>query len=489
MKKYIHLGSGVLMLMAFCISIFFADILFAPPHIGGGARPGAGARPSIAKPQIHPSVNPRSAKPNFNPQKFNTQSLNKHFDQNPLTGSKIHPKADKPNFNFGTQYKPEVPISSHHRVMPQEKTPADGRKPEKVRPSQTPAITPGKPIRVPGKQEKLSPGDKKIGPGGNLSRFMEKNKKTPGWDPKDGFSPSVPRPKWQDMAPKEIDHFRQKWHNAVTKHSWKEPDFHKYDAWGDKYREHWKNKYDPGHHPPKPGPHPPKPGPVGPPPFTPGWWEHHHFVGPWWSYHFAWNDHPWRYWWTVPVWNSVRIWFSPWGWQAPYYYVYGDGGNVIYAQGDVYVNGQNVGSEAEYAQSAAELATVDIPDDLEDAPQQDSSWMPLGVFALLEEKDAQETDYAIQLAVNQEGVLSGTFFNQKTNKNFPIQGRVDSETQRVAFIIQGADDTVFETGIYNLVQKQTSILVHLDKNETKTAYLVRLEAPEDESGAATSVLQ
>ncbi len=154
----------------------------------------------------------------------------------------------------------------------------------------------------------------------------------------------------------------------------------------------------------------------------------------------------------------------------------------------MYVNGQNVGSEEDYAQSAAELATVNLTDDPTEAEKQEESsqWMPLGVFAMLGKQDETETNFAIQLAVNQKGLISGTFFNQKTNKNFPVQGRVDSETQRVAFTIQGADDTVFETGIYNLTQKQTQILIHEGKDKTKQAYLVRLDEPKNVGGDASA---
>ena len=54
------------------------------------------------------------------------------------------------------------------------------------------------------------------------------------------------------------------------------------------------------------------------------------------------------------------------GWNNGYYYDCGPGGNVVYQNGQVQVDGQAVGTDAEYAQSAAELANVDLLDAIRD---------------------------------------------------------------------------------------------------------------------------
>jgi hypothetical protein len=88
----------------------------------------------------------------------------------------------------------------------------------------------------------------------------------------------------------------------------------------------------------------------------------------------------------------------------------------------------------------------------------------------------------IQLAVDKDGIVSGTMHNKTTNQTFPVQGRVDKDTQRVAFTIGDAKDVVFETGIYNLTQQQTPVLVHGDGRE-EIYLLLRLEQPKDGAAA------
>ncbi|HEX5104293.1 MAG TPA: hypothetical protein VFV87_10805, partial [Pirellulaceae bacterium] len=42
-------------------------------------------------------------------------------------------------------------------------------------------------------------------------------------------------------------------------------------------------------------------------------------------------------------------------------------------------------------------------------------------------------------------------------------------------------DVVYETGVYNLTQPETPILVHAGEGRTETYLLTRLEAPEAET--------
>jgi hypothetical protein len=61
-----------------------------------------------------------------------------------------------------------------------------------------------------------------------------------------------------------------------------------------------------------------------------------------------------------------------------------------------------------------------------------------------------------------------------------VQGQVDKQTQRVAFSIGDKSHTVIETGIYNLTQPQTQVLVHFGPDKTETYLLVRLDKPAGE---------
>ncbi len=201
---------------------------------------------------------------------------------------------------------------------------------------------------------------------------------------------------------------------------------------------------------------------------------------PWQRSCYFWNR-PANFWWTGPTWIGLNNWFPDYGWSSPNYYGYGPGGNVVYSGGSVLMNDIPIATAEDFAASAAELAAVPAPTN-PDAP---TEWLPLGTFALSESETDKDPSRVVQLAVDKEGIVSGTMFNKTTNQTFPIQGRVDKATQRVAFTIGEAKDIVFETGIYNLTQQQTPILVHGEGRE-ETYLMLRLEAPKDSSAPATS---
>jgi hypothetical protein len=182
---------------------------------------------------------------------------------------------------------------------------------------------------------------------------------------------------------------------------------------------------------------------------------------------------PWSYWWGTPTWGGLNSWGS-YGWNSPCYYDYGVGGNVVYSNGGVYLNDQLLGTPQDYAQSAADLATVD-PDTISD---QQGDWMALGTFAMVTDKGDADPARILQLAIDKQGVVSGTMYNKKTDKAYAVSGRVDKETQRVAFRIDDAPDLVFETGIYNLTQNETPVLVHTGPDTTDTLVLARLTQPD-----------
>ncbi len=205
------------------------------------------------------------------------------------------------------------------------------------------------------------------------------------------------------------------------------------------------------------------------------WWSKDHpNLAPWY-YHHDWHNHGWAYWWGTPAWGAFATWFPAWGWAAPVYYDYGDGGNVVYQDQNVYVNGQDVGSAADYAASAANLATVD-PQAAASTPA-DNDWMALGTFAVETSPQDSSTTRVLQLAVDRQGIISGTMHNSSTNQSYVVQGQVDKQTQRVAFTIGDKSDVVMETGIYNLTQQQTPVLVHFGPDKTENYLLVRLDPP------------
>ena len=160
-------------------------------------------------------------------------------------------------------------------------------------------------------------------------------------------------------------------------------------------------------------------------------------------------------------------------WSEPIYYDYGQGGNVVYQDNSVYIDGQQVASADEFAESAAVLATVPPPASEEEAAEVE--WLPLGTFAVTKDpKDVDPTN-VMQLAVSKEGIISGTMYNSKTDQAYTIQGQVDQETQRVAFRVGESDKIVIESGLYNLTQDDAPVLVHFGTERVENWLLVRLE--------------
>src|SRR5439155_17436128 len=137
-----------------------------------------------------------------------------------------------------------------------------------------------------------------------------------------------------------------------------------------------------------------------------------------------------------------------------------------------------IATAADYAASAAAIAEVPTPAN----PDQPTQWLALGTFALSESETDKDPSRILQLAVDKDGIVSGSMVNKTTNQLYAVQGRVDKETQRVAFTIGDAKDVVFETGIYNLTQQQTPVLVHGDGRE-EVYLLLRLELPKDGAAA------
>jgi hypothetical protein len=186
--------------------------------------------------------------------------------------------------------------------------------------------------------------------------------------------------------------------------------------------------------------------------------------------------------WRAAAWVGAA---SYWAW-APYTTVstfcgypaepvlYDYGSNVTYENNNVYYNGEPVATAEEYAAQATQIAAVGQ----EAAPPNTDEWQSLGVFAMVQgdEKDANDI---MQLAINKEGVIRGNYHNGLTDTTIPISGAVDKRTLRAAWIIGDKKDVVYETGVGNLSQPETSMLVHLGKERTQQWTLVRLEAPKD----------
>ena len=214
--------------------------------------------------------------------------------------------------------------------------------------------------------------------------------------------------------------------------------------------------------------------------FGPVWWTSHHpsFCG--WHHWRHWNRHRWNFWWTVPTFRGLTQWFT-WRaptvvWAQPIFYDFGPGGNVVFQDNRVFINGEDIGTIEDFSQSAAELATVAAPESEDQADA--AEWMPLGTFAVSTNEQEGEPTRFVQLAVNREGIISGTYFNAQTDVAQVVLGQVDSQTQRVAMRLGEDENIVVETGLYNLTLEEAPVLVHFGPDRYEFFLLVRMYEPE-----------
>ena len=184
-----------------------------------------------------------------------------------------------------------------------------------------------------------------------------------------------------------------------------------------------------------------------------------------------WPYYPGFGYWGRGTWAGLTDWVD-YGWSDPVYYNYGE--NVYYDDGSVYYGDQVACTEEEYAQQAEAIATS-VPE----TPPAAEDWMPLGVFALT--SDGQPTGVPptmfLQLAVSKQGVINGTFQNTTTGSVQAIEGMVDKQTQRAAWTAAGKSRPLMESGIGNLTEDSTPVLVHFADDTTQQWLLVRLEEP------------
>ena len=168
--------------------------------------------------------------------------------------------------------------------------------------------------------------------------------------------------------------------------------------------------------------------------------------------------------------------FFPWRWNEPATYSYGD--NVYYEGDEVYYGDEAVASTDEYADQAQTLVAS--------APKVDEAvdWMSLGVFAVTQdgEESGAPPTFFVQLAVNKQGIIAGTFQNMATEQSQPVEGMIDQKSQRTAWTIEGKQWPIMETGISNLTEDAAPALVHFEDGQTQQWLLVRLEEPASEAG-------
>jgi hypothetical protein len=197
--------------------------------------------------------------------------------------------------------------------------------------------------------------------------------------------------------------------------------------------------------------------------FTPGWYRR--YPGAWFTAGWLAGSA-----WTAATWGGCASYVGYPAETTAYIYNYGD--NVTYQDGSVYSGDQVIATEEQYADQATQIADAGRQAD----PAPDEKWQPLGVFAMVKGEETT-SDNIFQLAMNNDGVLRGNYYNALTDATTPVYGSLDKKTQRVAWSVGDKKDVVYEAGLYNLTQEQTTMVVHFGKDRTEQYKLFRVEPP------------
>ena len=201
------------------------------------------------------------------------------------------------------------------------------------------------------------------------------------------------------------------------------------------------------------------------------WWRPRPFVpigvavSPWW-------------WWSPFVWTSVGAFFGATIASQPI--IYDPGTTALYEGDTYYVDGQPVSSADEAREAADELANPEVAETPVPEPAmegQPEEWLPLGVWALTQQEQGDVTMF-VQLSIDKNGLVAGAYKNVMTGHELPVIGRLDKETQRVAWHFGDITQTVYETSLSALQNDVASVFVHFGKSMTQTWLLVRLPSPE-----------
>ena len=140
-----------------------------------------------------------------------------------------------------------------------------------------------------------------------------------------------------------------------------------------------------------------------------------------------------------------------------------------------YFDGEKVYSAEQYAQTATTLA-----DDGRAAKvTKEEEWLPLGVFAMVQ-GDETTSNHIFQLSINKEGVIRGNYYDAVTDSTTQVFGSANKKTMRAAWTVGDRKNPVYEVGLANLTNDETTMLVHYSPERTQQFALVRVEAPAEE---------
>ncbi len=182
--------------------------------------------------------------------------------------------------------------------------------------------------------------------------------------------------------------------------------------------------------------------------------------------------------WSGTDWADVTGWLG--GDWSNYEYTYGD--ELTYENNTVYLYGRPIANADKYYDSAVSIAQAGERANIPSAAQSvnsepgstEAKWLPLGVFEAIP-NGAKSGNMIFQLAVNKAGIVRGNYFDAAANNAQLVNGSIDKDTQRVAWIVADRKSIIFDCGLYNLTRAETPVLVHMGKDKNEQWIFVRLE--------------
>lgn len=170
--------------------------------------------------------------------------------------------------------------------------------------------------------------------------------------------------------------------------------------------------------------------------------------------------------WRSARWNDLNDW-AGYGWSYPYYY---DNGGSYYPYSNYTSYPQNYGYY--YTQgTTTSTASSSTP------TSTNNNWMPLGVFTLSPtSQDAANANIVMQIAVNNQGEVDGTYYVVSTKTIYDIAGVVDKTSQQVLIKLPDVPNSpTMSTGIYNLTQYSAPLKLEFYNGTEQTWALTRLQ--------------
>jgi hypothetical protein len=173
--------------------------------------------------------------------------------------------------------------------------------------------------------------------------------------------------------------------------------------------------------------------------------------------------------WAPATWSDVNAWL---GGELPLYeYTYGK--ELTYDGDKVCLDGRQIATTGKYYESAVAIAQAG-----EQTNQAPANWLPLGVFEAIP-SGAKTSKMLFQLAVNKAGIIRGNYFDPPAKNMQLIQGAVDKDTERAAWVVADRKNIVFDCLLSNLTKSETPVLAHMDEDKPERWVLIRLNQPAD----------